>query len=147
MLGSMTRCVLGSHLKSLAYLGLIATVALGLSPTLVHAQVGSGTPEHPTVEMKELTGEVGVVRPTYLTLVYGWDPETRTDNEMVFPIDENVALLNRNSLDEFAVGDTVSVTYEEKRWTTPEGQDKAERHATGVRFISAANTADLNSGP
>ena len=114
--------------------------------TAAGAQEATGTQGNEVVVVKEVSGEVGFVRPLYITVVYARDMEKGAEYEMVFPIDEDVTLLNRRSFDEINPGDTISVTYEERTWTTAEGLEKTERRAKAVRFVSAANTATLKSG-
>jgi len=95
--------------------------------------------------LKEVTGQVGFVRPAYLTVVYRRDAEKNMDHEMIFPLDEDVALQNKREFRELRSGDTVTVTYEEKRWVGEDGGERAKRKATRVRFIRSESTG-LRSG-
>ena len=93
------------------------------------------------VEVKQVVGEVSVVRSQYIGVVYEHDAERRVDTEMVLMLGEELELERIDTLEQLNLGDRVSVTYEERTWTV-EGLDfeRTKRVATGIKFLRPAVT-------
>lgn len=103
-------------------------------------------PADASVAVKQVTGELSLIRPGSISLVYRRDEQRAMDYEMVFPIGKGVALLRRRALSELQVGDTVRVTYEERAWKEEAtGVERMQRRATTIEFLRSAQ-AGLRSG-
>ena len=61
---------------------------------------------------KSLTGEVAGISPSFIAVTYGQDSET--SYEMAFNLDAKVKIMGAKELKEILMGDTVSVSYDEK---------------------------------
>ena len=93
---------------------------------------------------KEVQGTISAIGKNYISVVYNTDTAKGVEYEMMLPFDENIKFEYKKNLKEFAVGDTIKITYEE----TTEGKgDKAvtKRKAAVISFISPA-PGPLQSG-
>ena len=102
-------------------------------------------PEDAQVTVKHVTGELSLIRPGSISVVYKRDAKKGMDYEMVLPFDKDVRLAYKRSLDEFQLGDTVRVTYEERTWKTDEDLERMQRKAMEIQFMSPAKPG-LRSG-
>lgn len=123
------------RLRSFACLGLVVASVFVTSGLVVAAEEDE---EDALITVKHITGEVSIIRPHYLSVVYKQDAETRMEYEMVFPMNKDVEFFHKKSLDDIEVGDTVRVTYEEKTWTTEDGMERMKRKAKEVWFVRPA---------
>jgi hypothetical protein len=64
------------------------------------------------VKMKKMTGEVDGISRNFISILYGQDE--KTSYAMAFDIDKNVKIENKTDLKQINVGNTVTVTYQEK---------------------------------
>ena len=102
------------------------------------------------VRTKEISGEVSVIRPRYISIIYERDEKKGAEYEMMFPINEDVKF-TRKGLDEIKVGDQVSITYgecsriEENEETGKEEERFIRRDTKGVEFIRPALKGKLIS--
>ena len=128
----------------LKIIGVFLVIALCLSQaTLALAESGKAKKKAtaPVTVARRVTGEVGVVRFNYITVIY--KKETKRDGgikdyEMLLPIDDNTKLVHRRSLDQIQEGDTIEITYDETGWVDKKGIGRLERKARQIRFIRAA---------
>jgi hypothetical protein len=102
-------------------------------------------PEDAKVAVKQVTGEVSLIRQGSISVVYQRDDKKAMDYEMVLPLDKNVRLAHKRSVNELQVGDTVRVTYEERSWKDDTGVERMHRQATEIQFMSLAKP-QLRSG-
>jgi len=97
---------------------------------------------------KELQGEVTWISKTgdRIAIVYNRDEASRSEQEILLPIDKNTVLQHKKNLDEIKAGDTVSIQYEEVTEETPEGI-KSKRMAKTIYFIRAAQKKPVSAAP
>lgn len=91
--------------------------------------------EDVVVVVKEISGEVTVVGPSFIAVVYERDAKKGIEYEMALPIDKDIELVRKRNLDEIRVGDTVRVKYEE----TQKGE-RITRRAKVITFVKPAKT-------
>ena len=92
----------------------------------------------PKYVSRQIRGEVGVVRPTYITVIYAYDQEQNKDWEIVVPVGENAHIVGVNGISDINEGDTVEIIFQEKNWVDKEGIGRSEKKATEIKFISPA---------
>lgn len=89
------------------------------------------------VTIKELQGEVSGLSNNFIAIIYAQDK--KTSYEMAFTMDKNLRIENRKSLSDIAVGDIVSVSFEETSETKKQGNKDISRIAgrlvKKIRFI------------
>ena len=96
---------------------------------------------------KSISGEVSVIRPTYVGIITHKDEAKKEETEMVFLVDEDVAF-KKKELAELQEGDQVKITYE--NITEPDPEDPKEdifvqRVTKEIHFLRAKSTS-LKSG-
>jgi len=89
-------------------------------------------------ETKEVEGTVSMIDKNYIAIVYAADPETRTEYEMLLPIDKKLKLVHVRSLDQIKVGDRVKLQFEESTDEYSGGEKKKARKANTLSFIRSA---------
>ena len=91
----------------------------------------------PTVNsaVKEIQGEVSAIVNNFISIIY--KKEKGVDYEIGFPIDKNVKLVHKKSLQEIAVGDTVSIEFEEVNETAKDGTITS-RKPKAIYFVRPA---------
>lgn len=100
----------------------------------------SETEEKIETTVKEVSGEISGVSSNFIAILYGQD-ETAS-YEMAFSVGKDVKLVHKKSLSELAVGDTVTVSYEEKTKKNKEGKIMIlSRVPKRISFIRAAPKA------
>jgi len=90
-----------------------------------------------TSSMKEIEGEVSAINKQGIAIVYKKDAEKNQDFEIYLPINKNLRLVHKQSLDQIKVGDIVNVQYEETIEEHKEGS-KAIHGARVITFVRAA---------
>lgn len=89
-----------------------------------------------TVKATEVTGEVSVIGPTYISIVYARDEEKGVEYEMLLPIDKDVKFI-RKGLDELVVGDKVRVKCDDYFRINEEGKELCTRRVPKeIQFLS-----------
>ena len=100
------------------------------------------SPTTPVTASKTITGEIGVIRDTYIIVIYKQDKRadgtTIKDYEMVLPIDENITLSHIKSIGQLNEGDKVQIRYDETSWIDEKGVGRIERRGKHIRFIKPA---------
>ena len=61
-----------------------------------------------------------------------------SNRDAYFIVDEVSKVVNKKSLDEIRLGDTIAVTYDEVTEVTEEGREQARRTAKVIRFVGPA---------
>lgn len=102
-------------------------------------------PADAPMTVEQVTGELSLIRPGSINLVYGRDDEQKMDYEMVLPLVPDVKVIRRRDLSELRVGDTVLVTYEERTWEDEAEVERMQRRATTIEFLRPA-AANMRSG-
>jgi lipopolysaccharide export LptBFGC system permease protein LptF len=107
-----------------------------------------------TSVMKEVEGEISAIGKDYIAVVYERDNTKGEEYEILLPIDKDIKLVRKKSLDQIGVGDKVSIQYEELTEEYKEGP-KQKRRAKIISFVKPAEkkpeaveseTSVLNSG-
>ena len=97
--------------------------------------------------IKEIAGEVTWLRKDKIAVVFQRDNERGTELEMLLPFDSDIRIVNKKSLSEISVGDTVRVQYEEIDDQNPDGSlTFISRKAKAISFVrQAAKKPDLKN--
>lgn len=101
-----------------------------------------------TVATKTISGQVGVIRPGYITIIYKeetLEDGTVKDWEMVLPYDKTLTLEHKKGLDQIKEGDTIEIVYYDSGWVDDKGVGRSEKKAKHIRFIRSAPEG-LSSG-
>jgi len=129
--------------------GAALVLALNLSAEAEQAKEGAG-PIRTTADNKEIQGEVTSISKDYIAITYLVDGQKGTEYEMLLPIDKNVKLEHKRSLDEIAIGDIVRVQFREVA-DEYKNETKKSRKGTIISFVSPAvkkpETDTMVSGP
>lgn len=83
---------------------------------------------------KELQGEITWVKKDKISIVYSTDETGKTDNEILLPVGGDVKLTHIQSMKQLAIGDVVSIQFEEVTKETSEGE-KTDRKVKAITFI------------
>lgn len=106
------------------------------------ASATTTAPISPMTDLKSITGEVGVVRKEYISVIYRKekDPDGSIirDYEMVIPINESVILNRIKSIDDLREGDSVEIGYDETSWVDEKGIGRIERKGKQITFVRPA---------
>lgn len=86
----------------------------------------------------ELQGEVSWINKKYIAIVYNRDAAKGTEEEILLPLDESVKLQHKRKLDEIAVGDIVSIQYDEETEEDAHNEKKQSRKAKVITFVKPA---------
>lgn len=119
---------------------LIAATALLLtiSHTVSAQEAQQGQEPKAAVSMKQITGTVSGLSARHLSVLYSSDPERGASLEAAFNLDKDVRVIHKQSLKEIAVGDTVSVAYEETVTRTAEGKSMRSTKVKSITFLKPA---------
>ena len=98
------------RVRSWWFSAVVAMTCLGTTALAEEARPFWEAPDDAQVAVKRVTGELSLVRPGSISLVYQRDEKQGMDYEMVLPLSKNYRLVYKRSLDELHVGDTVRVT-------------------------------------
>ena len=63
---------------------------------------------------KEIQGEISWINSRYIAVAYNRDPVKGSEDEILLPIDSNLKLEHKRSLDQIKTGDLVRVQYDEE---------------------------------
>ena len=88
-------------------------------------------------EKSELTGEVSAISKDFIAIVFRRDEKKGTEEEIGLPIPKNVIVEHKKSLDQIAVGDMVSIQYDEVVEQNETGK-VTKRVAKVISFVRAA---------
>ncbi|MFH0839268.1 MAG: hypothetical protein V1893_03690 [Candidatus Omnitrophota bacterium] len=84
-----------------------------------------------------IEGEISAISNKYISIVY--KKEKDAEYEMLLPIDKDIEIIHKKSLDEMKVGDTVYIEYEDEVITdTAEEGQAMKRKAKVISFMSPA---------
>lgn len=86
---------------------------------------------------KKITGEVSGVSNKFIAVVYGRNEKAKSALEMAFNIGSHVNIVNKKSLKEIGIGDTVEVEYQEITRTEADGRKSSKSIAQAVIFVKA----------
>ena len=95
-------------------------------------------------EMKEVQGRVSNFSREYITITYEEDREKGIENEIMLPVEDNIRVVHKKSLEEIKIGDIVNVQYEQITEEYEEGQ-KRKRKAKVIKFIRTPREDELRS--
>lgn len=98
-------------------------------------------PEEAVAEVKSVTGQVSLIRPNSLSVVYAKDEKKGMDYEMVLPLSEKVRYVRAKGPEGLSLGDTVRVTYEELKWVNADDEEGLERRAVRAKEIEFVRPA------
>lgn len=107
---------LRQNVKGLEITGFVLATLSMLSVFIISLPLYAQEDEGFYFQTKEVTGEVGVVRPPFMAIVYKKDKRKGIEYEIALRLDKDDVLIERkDSLDQIHQGDTVRVVYEEKQ--------------------------------
>jgi hypothetical protein len=86
---------------------------------------------------KKVTGEVGGISNKFIAVVYGRNEKDKASLEMAFNIGSHVNIVNKKSMKEIGIGDTVEVEYQEITRTEADGKKSSKSVAQVVTFLKA----------
>lgn len=86
---------------------------------------------------KEIQGEISWINSRYIAVAYNRDPVKGSEDEILLPIDSNLKLEHKRSLDQIKAGDLVRVQYDEETEEDDKGNKKDSRKAAVISFIKA----------
>lgn len=86
---------------------------------------------------KKVSGEVSGVSNNFIAVVYGRNEKAKSSLEMAFNIGSHVNVMNKKSLKEIGIGDTVEVEYQEITRTEADGKKSSKSVAQAVNFVKA----------
>lgn len=133
--------------RKIIYIGLMGVLVLFMSGTVFTATEGKdkqkadtssavSLDEETVVSTKsgEVQGEISTLGKNYISLIYNRDSAKSVEYEMMLPLDENVTFEFKKGLQDFSVGDTIKVKFED---TTSEKADveKVKRKAKVISFV------------
>lgn len=87
---------------------------------------------------KAITGEVSAISKDFIAIVYNRNQERGSEEEIALPLAKNVIIEHKKSLSEIAVGDMVSVEFEEMSESDERGGERTKRTARVLSFVRAA---------
>jgi len=97
---------------------------------------------------KELQGEVTWISKTgdRIAIVFSRDEASRSEQEILLPVDKNTVLHHKTSIGDINIGDTVSIQYEEVTEESAEGVN-SKRTAKAIYFVRAAQKKPVPAAP
>lgn len=105
----------------------------------VNAEGQQGKGRKPVKRTGVVQGEISGISKNYISIVYERDKEKGIEYEMLLPINrKDLQIEHKRNLDEFKVGDIVSVTFEDTVTGDNEKEQKMERKAKVVTFVGPA---------
>ena len=133
--------LLRAHLRWNARLRLLVCLVLAWAwlchmPWALAASNGPAKEDAVTVTSKTVTGELDLIMPKFINMIY--DRKGGTEYEMELPYDANLKVVNRRSVSELKRGDIVSVKYDEQSWVDGKEMEHKSRKATEVMFLKTA---------
>jgi len=90
------------------------------------------------VTMKELTGVISALSPSFIAIETGVDAQQGAATEAAFNLSKNVRIEHKNSLKEIKVGDIVTVGYEETIETRDDGRKMRKTSVKTITFLKPA---------
>lgn len=123
--------------KKIIYIGLMGILFLSISVG-VFAQ---GEKEEKKITKRttnEVSGEISAIGKDFIAIIYKRDESKGAEYEMLVPIDTDTKLERRKSLSELNIGDTVRIQCEDITLEDASGEQKMERKAKLVSFVSPA---------
>jgi len=130
------------------FFGLAVGAILLCLPYISTAQESMGSD---MVVVKEVSGEIGGIMRSFISIIYEQDPFKHTEKELGLMLDSNDIKVVRRTLDQLKVRDTVKVQYEETSRdylaTNEDGSKEQKtkivsRKAIAIQFIRSAKEAD-----
>lgn len=93
----------------------------------------------PVKRTSVVQGEISGITKNYISIVYKRDREKDIEYEMLLPINrKDLQIEHKRNLDEFKVGDTVILTYEDTVTGDNEKEQGMKRKAMVIRFVKSA---------
>ncbi len=95
------------------------------------------------VRTKKVSGEISMIRPTFISIIYAQKRREYKDYEAMFLLDEEVKY-TRRAFDELKMGDEIDVVYDEysKLEINPETGEEEEkfvkRETKEIKFVNPA---------
>lgn len=89
-----------------------------------------------TKTTKEIQGEVSYINKNFISVIY--KRQGTTEYEMMFPLDNKIKLVHKQSLGQIVAGDTVSVEYDETLTATKDAKG-VERKAKVIYFVRSGS--------
>ena len=112
--------------KNILKLGFAIILASGLfcisDIALAEEKTNPDTRIKEEIVIKEVKGEVTGISPNFIAVLYGEDTKRQVSLEMAFDVTKDAKIENKKNLTDIRVGDTVTVTYEEKTEKNKEGK-------------------------
>ncbi len=123
--------------KRIFVIALAAGLMVLWSCVLFAQEEGKQEKPKTTIVIKTVEGEVSAINGQGIAIVYRKDLGENKDYEIYLPIDKNLRLEHKRSLEQINVGDIVRVHYEELNEFREEGA-KASHKAKVITFLRPA---------
>ena len=84
-------------------------------PVMISQAQEAEEEEEIIIVMKEVSGEVGAISSSLITIIYNRDEEKKIEYEIDLPIDKDIRIVHKRRLSDISIGDIVRVKYEERQ--------------------------------
>lgn len=103
-------------------------------PAVVAAKMPKAEPPKEEMASKSMTGEVAGISPSFIAVTYGQDE--KSSYEMALNLDPKVKIVGKKNISEIHVGDTVTVSYDERFQKDEKGDIRINgRKVTAISFV------------
>lgn len=111
-----------------------AAVTEEATPAVAAAEAPKAEPPKEEMARKSMTGEVAGISPSFIAVVY--DKDDKSAYEMALNLDPKVKIVGKKNINEIRVGDTVTVSYDERFQKDEKGDTRINgRKVTAISFI------------
>ncbi len=103
-------------------------------PAAAAAEAPKAEPPKEEMASKSMTGEVAGISPSFIAVVY--DKDNKSAYEMALNLDPKVKIVGKKNISEIRVGDTVTVSYDERFQKDEKGDTRINgRKVTSIAFV------------
>lgn len=111
-----------------------AAVTEEVKPVVAAAEAPKAEPPKEEMARKTMTGEVAGISPSFIAVIY--DKDDKSAYEMALNLDPKVKIVGKKNISEIHVGDTVTVSYDERFQKDEKGDTRINgRKVTAVSFV------------
>ncbi len=103
-------------------------------PAVAAAEMPKAEPPKEEMASKSMTGEVAGISPSFIAVIY--DKDDKSAYEMALNLDPKVKIVGKKNISEIRVGDTVTVSFDERFQKDEKGDIRINgRKVTAVSFV------------